>query len=69
MVNGKKSTVDLNPFAKEMIADDVTALPKNGEQKDVTGAPLENLDLYKRSGTYIEYGNDIEPDLTRAKLL
>jgi len=69
-VKGKpnKSAYDLNPFKKEIFDDKDTSLPRNGDSK---GDPqvIENLDLYKRSGTYIEYGDDIEPDLDKAKLL
>ena len=29
----------------------------------------ETIDMYKRAGTFIEYGNDVEPQLDRVEIL
>lgn len=60
--------MEFNPFAKEIFDEKDTSLPKNeGLKQD--NIIIENLDLYKRAGTYIEYGDGIEPELNNAKLL
>lgn len=53
---------------KSRINEDITPI-QNKVKGPVQEVPPENLDLYKRSGTYIEYANEIEPELERAKIL